>query len=183
MSSSAHHDVNARAAQFPPSIPHKLEKLRGPGSSNVLIRGCLLQGPHPGSSTAEIVSNLRPLLEAGVTTFVCLQQEVPSAATAASAGSRATTYGGNIVASARAYSGDAQALVDNGGFPTSGRKLSFVHFPMPASPEYCPPESLVKQIVSNNERPLVRTARVSRDSRCAPSPLPHHPYDALLAGC
>lgn len=148
MSSSKHHDVIARAAMFPSRIPHKLENLRGPGSSNVLISGCLIQGPHPGSSTAEIVANLRPLLAAGVTTFVCLQQEVPSAATASSAGSRAATYGGgHIVASARAYAADAQALVDAGGFVTTGRTLSFVHFPMPSSPEYCPPEALVKQIV------------------------------------
>ena len=141
-------DVAARAAAFPPRLPHKLENLRGPGSSNILMSGCLIQGPHPGSSTAEIVANLRPLLTAGVTTFVCLQQEVPSAATASSAGSRAATYGGNMVASARPYAADAQALVDAGGFITSGRTLSFVHFPMPASPEYCPPEALVKQIVS-----------------------------------
>lgn len=34
----------ARKAFPPTSIPHKLENLRGPGYSNILIRGFLLQG-------------------------------------------------------------------------------------------------------------------------------------------
>ena len=29
---------------FPPPVPHKLENLRGPGWSNVVIRGFLLHG-------------------------------------------------------------------------------------------------------------------------------------------
>ena len=62
---------------FPPSLPHKLQLLRGPGSSNVILRDFCLQGPHPGSSKQEIIAALTPLLRAGVTTFVCLQPELP----------------------------------------------------------------------------------------------------------
>jgi hypothetical protein len=29
---------------FPPPAPHKLENLRGPGYSNIVVRGFLLQG-------------------------------------------------------------------------------------------------------------------------------------------
>ncbi len=99
--------------KFPPSPPHKLENLRGPGYSNVILRDALFHGGHPGSSPAEIVSSLKPLLLAGVTTFVCLQQELPSAATAVAAQSRATTRLGG--GAAKPYISGAQAMVDAGG--------------------------------------------------------------------
>lgn len=99
--------------KFPPAQPHKLENLRGPGYSNIILRDALFHGGHPGSSPAEIVSSLKPLLLAGVTTFVCLQQELPSAATAAAAQSRATTRLGG--GAAKPYISGAQAMVDAGG--------------------------------------------------------------------
>jgi hypothetical protein len=94
-------------------LPHKLENLRGPGYSNIILREALYMGGHPGSSPQEIVSTLKPLLAAGVTTFVCLQQELPSAATAAATQSRATTRLGG--GAAKPYMTGAQALVDAGG--------------------------------------------------------------------
>ena len=62
---------------FPPAPPHKLQLLRGPGASNVVVKDFCLAGPHPGASTQEVVASLAPLLRAGVTTFVCLQPEMP----------------------------------------------------------------------------------------------------------
>lgn len=62
---------------FPPASPHKLQLLRGPGASNVVLKDFCLAGAHPGHHTQEIVANLTPLLRAGVTTFVCLQPEMP----------------------------------------------------------------------------------------------------------
>ena len=128
---------------FPGVQPHKLENLRGPGCSNVLIRGCLLLGPHPGSSTSEIVATLRPLLLAGVTTFVCLQAELPSAATSAAPRG---AHG------ARPYIAEAQAMVDAGGYRQSGSALSFVHVPMPATPGFCPDDATLKKLVRRMAR-------------------------------
>jgi hypothetical protein len=34
----------ARKGGFPPPLPHKLESLRGPGTSNIVLRGFLLAG-------------------------------------------------------------------------------------------------------------------------------------------
>lgn len=103
-------------AQFPPSTPHKLESLRGPGFSSVVIRDFCLAGPHPGQTTAEVTTNLTPLLRAGVTCFVCLQHDLPRAGVAQSR----STYGGGAVVTARPYIQDAQALVDGGAFPQRG---------------------------------------------------------------
>lgn len=87
-------------------------------------------GPHFGSSAQEVVGNLALILQAGVTTFVCLQQELPSTATAASTNSR-STYGQQNVVTARPYIRDAQSIVDAGGMPSSGSApLSFVHVPI-----------------------------------------------------
>ncbi len=149
---------------FPRPLAHKLESLRGPGFSNIVIRDALLHGAHPGSSTAEIVTNLKPLLAAGVTTFVCLQMELPSAATAAAAQSRATTFGGGSGA-AKPYISGAQAMVDAGGYAQSGSKLSFVHYPMPGSPGFCPPEALVKQIVRRRPRARAHAQRYASGVR------------------
>ena len=99
---------------LPPPMPHKLEAFAGPGASNILLRSFLLQGPHPGSSTPEIVASLKPLLLAGVTTFVCLQAELPTAATAAMAQSRAATFGASAQ-SAKPYMAGAVAMVEAGG--------------------------------------------------------------------
>ena len=106
---------NLSRSHFPPLLPHKMESLSGPGFSNVVLRDFLLQGPHPGSSTAEIVTNLKPLLRAGVTTFVCLQAELPTAATAALAQSRAATFGASGAPSAKPYMSGATAMVEAGG--------------------------------------------------------------------
>lgn len=90
-----------------------------------------LAGAHPGASSAEIVQNLTPVLRAGVTTFVCMQQEVPSVATKEAVSTR-SNFGGSNVVTGKNYMGIAQAIVDAGGFPTSGTSLSFVHAPVPA---------------------------------------------------
>jgi hypothetical protein len=88
-------------------------------------------GAHPGTSNAEIVQNLTPLLRAGVTTFVCMQQEVPSIATKDAVSAR-SNFGGSNVVTGKNYMGIAQAIVDAGGYPTSGTSLSFLHLPVPA---------------------------------------------------
>ena len=96
---------------FPPPIPHRLESLRGPGDSNVVVRGFLLHGPHLGTSPSTVNQNLLPLLQAGVTCFVCMQQELPSVMTAQATQTR-STYGNNNVVTARPYIREAQALID-----------------------------------------------------------------------
>lgn len=58
-------------------LPHRLQALRGPGASNIVLKDFCLVGPHPGSSPQEVVASLTPLLRAGVTTFVCLQADMP----------------------------------------------------------------------------------------------------------
>ena len=124
MSSSykAQREEFARAA-FPSPIPHKLESLRGPGFSSVALRNFCLAGPHPGQTTAEVNTNLTPLLRAGVTCFVCLQHDLPRAGVAQAR----STYGGGAVVTARPYIQDAQALVDSGDFPQRGSgPLNFV---------------------------------------------------------
>ena len=117
---------------FPPPIPHRLESLRGPGDSNVVVRGFLLHGPHLGTSPSTMTQNLLPLLQAGVTCFVCMQQELPSVMTAQATQTR-STYGSNNVVTARPYIREAQALIDAPGssLPNSGSPLSFVHCPIP----------------------------------------------------
>ena len=117
---------------FPPPIPHRLESLRGPGDSNVVVRGFLLHGPHLGTSPSTMNQNLLPLLQAGVTCFVCMQQELPSVMTAQATQTR-STYGNNNVVTARPYIREAQALIDAPGssLPNSGSPLSFVHCPIP----------------------------------------------------
>jgi hypothetical protein len=125
---------NLAASHLPPQVPHKLADLAGPGVSNVILRDFLLQGGHPGNSSAEIVGNLKPLLSAGVTTFVCLQAELPSAATHAVAQSRSAVFGANSMQAAKPYMSGAVAMVEAGGYPTSSapERLSFVHYPLPA---------------------------------------------------
>jgi len=110
---------------FPPALPHKLENLRGPGDSNVVLKNFALAGPHPGSTTAQCVSSLTPLLRAGVTCFVSLQHELPKPGHQEPF--RRSAFGGGVVVTARDYLGDAQAIVDAGGFPQSGGpKLSLL---------------------------------------------------------
>ena len=126
---------NLARSHLPPHLPHKLEPLAGPGFSNIVLHEFLLQGPHPGNSSAEIVNNLKPLLAAGVTTFVCLQAELPSAATHATAQSRSAVFGGGSASqAAKPYMSGAVAMVEAGGYPTSSapERLSFVHYPLPA---------------------------------------------------
>lgn len=75
------------------------------------------------------MSNLTPLLRAGITTFVCLQHELPTA-TSTSAHLRSVYAQGNVV-TAKPYISEAQAIVDAGGFPMSGGpKLCFIHVPI-----------------------------------------------------
>lgn len=136
--------------RFPPPFPHRMESLQGPGSSNVVIRDFLLQGPHPGSSTGEIIASLKPLLAAGVTTFVCLQQELPSSATASHLSSRSSSFGSGGVVSAKPYFEGAQAMVKAGGYPMSSNhdRLSFVHYPMPPTSGFVPDDKTFKAVVS-----------------------------------
>jgi hypothetical protein len=75
------------------------------------------------------VSNLTPLLRAGVTTFVCLQHELPHASSGAA--HQRSAYAHANVVTAKPYISDAQAIVDAGGFPTSGGpQLAFIHAPV-----------------------------------------------------
>lgn len=60
-----------------------------------------------------------------------MQQEVPSVATKEAVSAR-SNFGGSNVVTSKNYMGIAQAIVDAGGFPTSGTSLSFVHAPVPA---------------------------------------------------
>lgn len=114
------------ARNFPPPRPHALESLRGPGNSNVILKGCALAGPHPGDTSPEIVANLMPLLRAGVTCFVNLQQELFRRGAPVDATARRGRSGGPVV-SARDYLVDAQTIVDAGGLPqTGGPRLSLL---------------------------------------------------------
>ena len=65
--------------RFPPGIPARTESMAGPAYSNWIIKGHVLIGPHPGTTTPDIVKSLAQLLDAGVTTFVCLQAGLPVA--------------------------------------------------------------------------------------------------------
>jgi len=103
---------------FPPPPPHKLESMRGPGFSNVVLKGFVLAGGHPGATTSEVVSNLTPLLRAGVTTFVNLQHELPR--TGHAMAHTRSAYGTSNVVTAKPYLADAQAIVDSGGFQQTG---------------------------------------------------------------
>ena len=143
---SARREYAAKA--FPPPVPHRLESLRGPGDSNVVLRGFLLHGPHPlGQTPAAVAQSLAPLLRAGVTCFVSMQQELPSVVTQAAVQAR-STYGANTVVTARPSLRDAQALVDasasapdaQGPLPQAGGPpLAFVHCPIaPQGPGVLP---------------------------------------------
>lgn len=61
-------------SRYPPRPPAKLESMRGPGFTNWALKGHVLCGPHPGNTASEVVKSLAGILDAGVTTFVCLQQ-------------------------------------------------------------------------------------------------------------
>jgi hypothetical protein len=114
---------------FPPAPPHKLESLRGPGTSNVVLKGFAIAGAHPGSTTSEIVANLTPLLRAGITTFVCLQHELPRAGHGLA--HQRSAYANANVVTAKNYLPDAQAMIESGSFPQSnGSELSFLHLPI-----------------------------------------------------
>ena len=64
-----------------------MESMAGPGETNWVVKGHVLCGPHPGRlSTTDLVKNLTTLLRAGVTTFVCLQDEMPTGASPAASG-------------------------------------------------------------------------------------------------
>ncbi len=119
-----------------------------------IVRDFLLQGPHPGSSTPEIVAFLKPLLQAGVTTFVCLQGELPSSATSQQ-NSRSATYGMGGAISAKPYFEGALAMVRAGGYPMSATpdRLSFVHYPMAPSPGFVPEPELLKKVVRSPSPP------------------------------
>ena len=94
------------------------------------------------------MSFLKPLLQAGVTTFVCLQGELPTSATSGQ-GSRSATFGSGGAISAKPYFEGALAMVRAGGYPLSAtpERLSFVHYPMPATPGCVPEAGLLKQVV------------------------------------
>lgn len=131
---------------FPPPLPHKLESMRGPGASNIVIKSFAVAGAHPGSTTSEIVSNLTPLLRAGITTFVCLQHELPRAGHAAV--HQRSAYGTSNVVTAKNYLADAQAIVDAGGFPQSGGPpLSLLHLPITDASGATVPDDVLKPFV------------------------------------
>jgi hypothetical protein len=119
-----------------------MESMRGPGYSNWVIKGHVLAGPHPGGTTAEIVKNLTKLLEIGVTTFVCLQHEMPTlnitartfSGKGAPPSSRArSAFGDGVVVHAKPYLEDAQLIAEHSGMPQVSRErpLSFLHLPIP----------------------------------------------------
>lgn len=98
--------------------------MRGPGSSNWILKGFALAGPHPGNTAAEAVANLTPLLRAGVTCFVSLQPELPKPGHEPM---RRSAFNGGVILTARDFLPDAQAIVDAGGLPQSGGpKLSLL---------------------------------------------------------
>lgn len=176
---------------FPPAPPHKLETLNGPAYSNIVLRGFLLQGTccvfthrgaptsarslrfqllfsggHPGTTTAEIANNITPLLKAGVSTFVCLQPDLPSVATQSLHARSA--FGSNVV-SAKPYIQQAQSIVDAGMMPQSGgAPVSFIHVPIPAINGATLPDDQLKSLVR------------LRCCACAPALLPAPP--TLLLG-
>jgi hypothetical protein len=128
-------------ASFPPVLPHRLESMRGPGYSNWVIKNHLLYGQHPGCTTSEMVKNLTKLLDVGVTTFVCLQHEMPAANLAAKTfttkgappSSRArSAFGDGVVVHAKPYIEDAQMLAEHSGVPqvSSSRPLGYLHLPI-----------------------------------------------------
>ncbi len=119
-----------------------------------IIKNHILAGPHPGQDTQALVKNLDGILKAGVTTFVSLQHEMPSLMVTDTVHSSAGTmsarsrraYGFRNVHTARNYMTEAQAMVDAGGFPASGRKpLSFVHLPVTEADGSTVPDEQLKE--------------------------------------
>ena len=94
------------------------------------------------------MSFLKPLLLEGVTTFVCLQAELPSSATTGQ-NSRSATFGTGGMISAKPYFEGALAMVRAGGYPMSATpdRLSFVHYPMSATPGFVPEQEYLKKVV------------------------------------
>jgi len=144
-----------------------MESLRGPAFSNWVIRGHVLQGPHPASGSLgadSMVRVLRELLEAGVTTFVCLQDEMPSSAGASSgvgagAGTRygapkarvRSAYGAGNVVTAKPYIDQAQMVAEAAGMPqvAGGGALSFVHVPVRDAEGGVAPDDVLKRLVTD----------------------------------
>jgi Ca2+-binding EF-hand superfamily protein len=154
-------------AEFPPPPPHRMESLRGPSFSNWVIRGHLLIGPHPetGASGADsAVRSLRELLQEGVTTFVCLQDEMPPTlgASASSAGATGALYGtpstrvrsaygaGNVV-TAKPYVEQAQMVAEAARLPqvAGGKQLSFLHVPIRNADGGVTTDAIVKRLVQD----------------------------------
>lgn len=153
--------------EFPPPPPHRMESMRGPAFSNWIIRGHVLQGPHPANGAASAdatVRVLRELLEAGVTTFVCLQDEMPtksgtSSGAGAASGTRygapsarfRSTYGSGNVVSAKPYLDQAQMVADAAGLPQAagGRQLSFIHVPIRDADGGIAPDAVLKRLVTD----------------------------------
>mmetsp|Transcript_170758 Transcript_170758/g.414912 ORF Transcript_170758/g.414912 Transcript_170758/m.414912 type:complete len:704 (-) Transcript_170758:99-2210(-) len=145
----AEHDVSIDGL---PDLPHKLESMEGPGQTNWVIKGRVLMGAHPYTvSTTELVRNLRDILSAGVTTFVCLQAEMPSPMVSAShpavGGTPGVTGASGAVVTARPYFADAKIVQQHGDFPFKG-PLSYVHIPIPESAGgVIPDKDLVPQVL------------------------------------
>ncbi len=153
--------------EFPPPPPHRMESMRGPAFSNWIIRGHVLQGPHPANGAASAdatVRVLRELLEAGVTTFVCLQDEMPtktgtSSGAGAASGTRygapsarfRSSYGSGNVVSAKPYLDQAQMVADAAGLPQAaeGRQLSFIHVPIRDADGGIAPDAVLKRLVAD----------------------------------
>lgn len=112
--------------------------MKGPAFSNWLIKQHVLVGPHPGNVGADtLVRNLRQLLEAGVTTFVALQEEMdpPDASGQKRVSLRPSKrsqklYGHRNAVTDKPYIDDAKIIVDAGGIELT-HELSFLHLPIP----------------------------------------------------
>ena len=145
---------------FPPAIPHRMESMRGPGYSNWVIKNHILCGPHPGSTTVDIVKNVTKLLEAGVTTFVCLQHEMPTlnitsrtfSGKGAPPSSRArSAFGDGVVVHAKPYLEDAQTIAGHAHMPQVSRErpLAFLHLPIPDANGSTVTDDVLSQFVVN----------------------------------
>ena len=105
-----------------------------------LIKGQLLVGGHPGNlSTSQLVQNLSAIMGQDLSTFVCLQEEMPPDAIEANAAAKCAgapsdrasknAYGLRTMNAARPYIDDARIVVDRG--VQVSRPLSYLRLPIP----------------------------------------------------
>jgi Ca2+-binding EF-hand superfamily protein len=138
---------------FPPVLPTRTQSMAGPGQTNWVIKGHVLCGGHPGSNPSDMVKNLKAVLEAGVTTFVCLQHDMiaPNITLAgASVTSRSrSAFGDGVVVRAKPYIQDAQLIAERAGMPqvTPDRPLTFLHLPIPDTSGATVPDAVLSDFV------------------------------------